>query len=140
MASTADSLAQVPMFQDLPKKALERLERITRERSFKPGETIVKEGDEGVGFFMITTGKVDVMRGGAKLNTLGPGDFFGEMALLDNHRRSATVTAAEATTTLAMLRSDFIAELRANADLAIEMLTMLSRRLRESDAKLAEYS
>ena len=140
MASTADSLAKVPMFNDLPKKALERLERITRERSFKAGDAIVKEGDEGVGFFLITKGKVDVTRGGAKLNTLGAGDFFGEMALLDNHRRSATVTATEDTATLAMLRSDFVAELRANADLAVEMLTMLSRRLRESDAKLAEYA
>jgi CRP-like cAMP-binding protein len=140
MSSTADSLAQVPMFQNLPKKAMERLERITRERSFKPGDTIVKEGDAGVGFFMITKGKVTVTRAGATLNTLGDGDFFGEMALLDNHRRSATVTAAETTSVLAMLRSDFVAELRANADLAIEMLTMVSLRLRESDARVAEYS
>ncbi len=140
MASIAESLANVPIFQDLPKKALDRLERIARERNFKAGDTIVKEGDEGVGFFMITKGRVEVSRGGARLNTLSSGDFFGEMALLDNHRRSATVTAAEDTTALAMLRSDFIAELRANADLAIEMLTMLSRRVRELDAKLADYS
>ena len=137
MSTALDSLARVPMFRDVPKKGLERLERITRERTFKAGDTICKEGDEGVGFFMISSGKVDVTRAGHALATLSAGEFFGEMALLDNHRRSATVTALEPTVCLAMLRSDFIGELRSNADLAVEMLTLLSRRLRELDEKLA---
>jgi CRP-like cAMP-binding protein len=140
MPGTLEALAQVPMFSQLPRRALERLERITRQRSFKTGETIVKEGDEGVGFFMITSGKVDVTRAGKALNSLGAGDFFGEMALLDNHRRSATVTALEDTECLAMLRSDFIAELQSNADLAIDMLQILSRRVRDLDERLAEYA
>ena len=136
--ATADALANVPMFQDLPKKALERLERITRERRFKAGDTIFKEGDEGVGFFMISDGAVNISRGGTQLNTLKAGDFFGEMALLDNHRRSATVTASQDTTCLAMMRSDFLAELRANPDLSLEVLASLSKRLRELDQRLAE--
>lgn len=138
MTTTADTLARVPMFLALNRKALDRLERITRERSYKAGDDIVREGDEGVGFFLITRGKVDVVRGGTHLNTLGEGDFFGEMALLDNHRRSATVRAVEPTTCLAMLRSDFLAELRANADIGVEMLAYMSQRLRELDERLAD--
>lgn len=137
MSTTLDSLARVPMFREIPRKGLERLERLTRERSYKAGDTICKEGDEGVGFFLISSGKVEVTRAGHQLATLAAGDFFGEMALLDNHRRSATVTAVDPTVCLAMLRSDFIAELRSNADLAVEMLSLLSRRLRALDERLA---
>jgi CRP/FNR family cyclic AMP-dependent transcriptional regulator len=139
MPSIAESLANVPIFRDLPRRAMERLERIARERSFKAGDEILKEGDEGVGFFLITAGKVAVTRGAAALATLKTGDYFGEMALLDNHRRSATVKATEPTVCLALLRSDFVAELRANADLAIEMLALMSRRVRELDQRLADY-
>lgn len=137
MSSTMDALVHVPMFRDLNKKALERLERIARQRTFNAGDVIVKEGDEGVGFFLITTGKVAITKESTELSTLGVNEFFGEMALLDNYRRSATVTAVEPTKCLAMLRSDFIAELRSNADLAVEMLVLMSRRVRDADERLA---
>lgn len=136
MAATVDSLANVSLFRDLDKSSLKRLEKVVRERNFRAGETIVSQGDEGVGFFLIDSGRVSVTRDGTDLATLGPGDFFGEQALLDNYRRSATVTATEDTSTLAIMRSDFVAELRANPDLAIEMLGVLSRRLREVEDKL----
>lgn len=138
MSVTRSALAQVPLFQDLDEKALGRLERLTRERAFGTGEVIVKEGDEGTGFFLITSGKVVVTREGTELSVLGVDEFFGEMALLDNYRRSATVTAKEPTTCLAMLRSDFIAELRSNGDLAVEILALMSRRVREADRRLAQ--
>ncbi len=138
MSSTMDSLARVPLFRDLDRKALARVERAARARSFRPGDEIVKEGDEGVGFYLITSGKVSVTRGGVQLNTLGAGDFFGEMALLDNHRRSATVTATEPTECIVVHRADFVAELRADADLAVELLALMSRRLRELDERLGE--
>ncbi len=138
MSTTMDSFAHVPLFRDLDRKALERIERAARQRSFKAGEAIVKEGDEGVGFYLIASGKVSVTRGGTQLNTLGAGDFFGEMALLDNHRRSATVTATEPTECIVVHRADFVAELRANPDLAIDLLALMSRRLRELDEKLGE--
>ena len=137
MTTTMDALKNVPMFRDLNKKALERVEKIARERTFNAGDVIVKEGDEGVGFFLITSGKVAVSKDGHPLGSLHDGEFFGEMALLDNYRRSATVTATEPTKTLAMLRSDFVAELRANADLAVEMLQLMSRRVRDADERLA---
>ena len=137
MSSTMDALTKVPMFRELNKKTLERLERIARQRTFNTGDVIVKEGDEGVGFFLISSGKVTVTKEGKELTTLGVNEFFGEMALLDNYRRSATVTATEPTKCLAMLRSDFVAELRANADLGVEMLTLMSRRVRDADERLA---
>ncbi len=137
MSATMDSLKQVPMFRDLNKKALERLERIARQRSFNTGDVIVQEGAEGVGFFLITSGKVSVTKEGHELSTIGADQFFGEMALLDNYRRSATVTAIEPTKCLAMLRSDFVAELRSNADLTVEMLVLMSRRVREVDERLS---
>jgi CRP-like cAMP-binding protein len=136
MGASVESLTQVPLFRDLNKGALKRLERVVRERRFKAGETIVSQGDEGVGFFLINSGRVDVSRDGSSIATLGPGDFFGEQALLDNYRRSATVKATEDTDTLAVMRSDFLAELRSNPDLAIDMLAVMSRRLREVEDKL----
>ena len=136
MAGSVESLAKVPLFQDLNKGTLKRLEKVVRERRFKAGETIVSQGDEGVGFFLIDAGKVEVSRDGQSLATLGPGEFFGEQALLDNYRRSATVKATEDTDTLAVMRSDFLAELRSNPDLAIDMLAVMSRRLREVEERL----
>jgi CRP-like cAMP-binding protein len=133
-----ESLARVPLFRDLNRKTLERIERAARPRSFKAGEEIVKEGDEGVGFYLITSGAVGVTRGGTQLNTLRVGDFFGEMVLLEHHRRTATVTASEPTECLVLLRSDFVSELRANSDLAIALLAVMARRLRELDEKLAD--
>ena len=139
MTTTTADLSRVPLFADLSRKALDRLTRITRERNFAEGEAIFREGDEGVGFFLIQDGAVDVSRGGAHLATLKSGDFFGEMALLDHHRRSATITAKGPVRTLAILRSDFVAELEANAELALHMLAMMSRRLRETDQRLAAH-
>jgi CRP-like cAMP-binding protein len=120
MATIAEQLKQVPLFQSLNSKSIDRLSRIARERNFADGEAIVSEGGQGVGFFMITDGNVSVTRNGVQLNSLKSGDYFGEMALLDEgHRRSATVTAKGPVKTLAMMRSDFVAELEGNAQLAI---------------------
>lgn len=134
--SYADTLSNVPLFQDLPRKSIDRLTKFVRPRSFQAGDVIFREGEEGVGFFIVTSGKVKVTREGAELATVGENGFFGEMALLDNHRRSATVQAISDTETLAIMRADFLAELRTNADLAVEMLSVLSRRIRELDEKL----
>lgn len=133
-----ETLSRVPLFADLPKKSIERIAKTVRTRSFHAGDTIFKEGEEGVGFFVVTKGKVNVTRGGTNLATHGPDGFFGEMALLDHHRRSATVTAAEDTECLAIMRSDFLAEVRNNPDLAVEMLAVMSKRIRDLDERLAQ--
>ena len=132
-----DTLARVPLFQDLNKKSLNRIAKTIRTRSFKAGDTIFREGEEGVGFFIVAKGKAEATRSGTALATYGPDDFFGEMALLDNHRRSATVKALEDTECMAIMRSDFLAEVRNNPDLAIEILAVMSKRIRNLDERLA---
>lgn len=138
MSATMDALVRVPLFRNLNGRSLARLEKFVRSRTFEPGDTVFAEGEEGVGFFLITAGRVELTRSGTALSQLGPGEFFGEMALLDGRRRSATVTATEPTETLALMRQDFLAELRQNPDLAIEMLEVLSQRVRELDKRVAD--
>lgn len=131
MAGNQELLASVPLFAKLNRKTLDRLDRILVEREFPAGKDIVTEGDVGAGFFLIKDGSVDIMRGDTKLDTLKKGDFFGDMALLDGHPRSASVRANETTDCLVMTRWDFMAEVRTNPDIAIELLEHLSMIIRD---------
>jgi CRP-like cAMP-binding protein len=138
-----EMLKSVPMFSELGKKDLERLARLMVPRSVKAGETIIKENDQAAGFFVISSGKVEAVRSADTdhaqvLATFGPGDFFGEMALFEGFPRSATVRAVDDTECLAMTRWDFMAELKNHPEIAVGMLPVLVRRLREADARLAE--
>jgi len=137
-----DLLKKVPLFEDLGKRDLERLGKLMVPRQVKAGEVVIKEGDQAAGFFVISTGKAEVVRGEgeheAVLATFGPGDFFGEMALFEGFPRSATVRAVEDSEFLAMTRWDFMAEMKNHPEIAVGMLPVLVRRLREADAKLAE--
>ena len=137
-----DALRNVQLFSQFASKDLTRLGRAMVERNYRKGETIVKEGEQAVAFFIITSGKVEVSQSaGSKksqmLDTLGPTASFGEMALLDGGARSATVNAILDTTCLVMSRWDFVAELQTNPHMAVAMLPILSRRLRDVEAKLA---
>lgn len=135
-----DVLKKVPIFSELGKRDLDRLAKLMVPRSVKAGEVIIKEGDQAAGFFVITSGKVEAVRGpdNEVLATFGPGDFFGEMALFEGFPRSATVRAIEDSEVLAMTRWDFMAELKNHPEIAVGMLPVLVRRLREADARLAE--
>ena len=133
-----DTLAQVPLFSQFPRKHLTRLGRTLVSRSFPKRQVIVKEGDRAVGFFVITGGSAEVVQGlgGTEerpLATLGAGDFFGEMALLDGYPRSASVRALEDTECLVLSRWDFLAELRQSPHMAAAMLPILSARLRKAE-------
>lgn len=143
MSSREDLLKKVPLFADLGKRDLERLAKLMVPRTVKAGEVIIKENDQAAGFFVVSDGKLDVVRADGteheqKLATFGPGDFFGEMALFEGFPRSATVRAIEDTECLVMTRWDFMAELKNHPEIAVGMLPVLVRRLREADAKLAE--
>lgn len=135
-AETLQALRTVPLFQELDEKTLGRLERMSRERIYESSDEILHQGDEGAGVYVIIDGRVEVVRDGRKLADMGAGSFFGEMALLDNYRRSATVRAVEPTKCVVIPRSDFLAELHGNADLAMELLTVLSRRVRDLEDAL----
>jgi len=117
---------------------LARLEAAAVQREFPAGSEILKEGEAGIGFYLIDEGAAAVTRAGSDtvLRTLKPGDYFGEMALFDGHRRSATVRAVEMTRLRVLSRWDFMAEVRANPELAIHLLETLSRYVREADGQV----
>jgi CRP/FNR family transcriptional regulator, cyclic AMP receptor protein len=86
-------LQRVPLFSDLDRKELERIAASMKERTFSEGDTVTAEGSSGVGFFIIESGSAKVTVGGEDRRRLGPGDYFGEVALLNESARTATITA-----------------------------------------------
>ena len=89
----ADLLKRVPIFSDLDRKELERIAASMKQRTFSAGETVTSEGQSGVGFFVIEEGEATVTVHGDERRRLGPGDYFGEVALLNESPRTATITA-----------------------------------------------
>jgi CRP-like cAMP-binding protein len=142
LMSVEDTLASAPLFSELSRRDLKRLASATITREYKKGNSIVTEGENAVAFYLIKTGRVQVVRGLGTdkeklLATLGAGDFFGEMALLDSYPRSASVKCLEDTECLVLSRFDFMAELRSNPHIAVQMLPTLSRRLRKAGDEIA---
>jgi len=88
-----DLLKRVPIFSDLDGKELERIASSMKERTFRAGDTVTSEGQSGIGFFVIDSGQAKVTVGGDERRRLGPGDYFGEVALLNESARTATITA-----------------------------------------------
>ena len=132
---TVNFLSKVPLFQSLNKKQLEQLASWLVKREFEAGQTIVEQGKGGEGFFIIVSGKAEATReraDGTKIvvNQFGPTDFFGELALLDDGIRTATVVATEKVDCLVLVRWDFLAKLETNADMAVKILQELARRFR----------
>jgi CRP/FNR family cyclic AMP-dependent transcriptional regulator len=131
-------LRQVPLFAAFPETDLERLALLLRERRFARGAVILMQGDPGDALFLVADGQVKVVLIGEDgreviLSVLGPGSFFGEMALLDGEPRSAHVIAMEDAVLLQLRREDFQAQLRASPDMALGLLRELSLRLRRAD-------
>lgn len=127
-------ISAVKLFAGLPQKELEVISRQLKEVSHPAGDVIMAAGRPGVGFFVILEGEVEVavMRG--HTHKLGPGDHFGEMALLDEQGRSANVTAVSDTRLGAITEWEFKPFLRENPEVAYRLLQSLSRRLREAEA------
>jgi len=138
-----EMLKNVPIFSELGKRDLERLAKLMVPRTVKAGETIIKENDQAAGFFIINVGRVEAIQGAdgdnpQHLASFVAGDFFGEMALFEGFPRSATVRAVEDSEFFAMTRWDFMAEMKNHPEIAVGMLPVLVRRLREADARLKE--
>ena len=140
VAGNTDFLKRVSWFQDLDSKSLEAISNAAVEQSYQPGQLIMRQGDTGVGAFIIRSGKVEVVqeRDGkeTKLATLGPGDVVGEMALLDEFPRSASVRAVEPTTALGIQRWHFRGILESHPQLALALLPILTRRIRNAEGVL----
>jgi len=130
-------LASVPLFQGLSKRHLTQLGRRFYERSYKAGEAMVTQGKGGEGMFTIISGSAEAVietADGTKtvVNTFGPANFFGEIAMLDDGPRTASVIATQETECLVLPRSDFIAVMQNDADMATEIAIALAKRLRRA--------
>jgi CRP-like cAMP-binding protein len=108
MAKDVDALKRVSLLSGLAQRHLKRLAEKARERQFKAGTTVIEEGKmSGIGFFVIAAGEASVRAGGRELARLGPGDHFGELALIGDGERTATVTAETALECLEITAWDF---------------------------------
>lgn len=131
-----DFIKNVPMFAGLKDRQLMRLADRMVERTYAAGDMIVKQGQGGEGFYVLTAGKAEATRERSEgektvVNTFGPGDFFGELALLDEEGvRTATIQAVDQVTCLILTRWDFLATLRQDAEMAVEILQEMARRFR----------
>lgn len=124
------ALRKVPFFEGLTSEDLERVARMGKRRAFLQGEPIVEKGTSGGGLFVILSGTATVETGG-RTHTLGAGSFFGEMALLSDRPRSATVVAAEPVEAMAIEAMYFKPFLMKNPSVAVALLEGLADRLRE---------
>lgn len=107
MSAIVDHLRRVPLFEGMTDRAIEHVAGITRETHFDAGEAIMREGDEGTEFFVVVDGALEISRGGSPIGRLGPGDFLGEIALIDGRPRSATATTLEPVKALVIERDAF---------------------------------
>jgi len=130
-----DHIAQVPMFSACSKKDLQLIGRASDEVSVPAGKTLVEEGSPGHEFFLILEGTASVFRNGRRIATLGPGQYFGERALLDRGPRSATVKADTDLTVLVLGQREFAGVLDEVPGLARKLLAAMATRLREADTK-----
>ena len=133
-----DVLAQVPLFSGLTQHELQLIAGTCKEREYPTGAALLRQGETGVGLFVILSGSVRVTQrrddgSERELATLGRGDVLGEMALLDDLPRSATATALEPTRALVLPVWDFRAALREAPEIGIKLLAVLSRRLRRAE-------
>ncbi len=130
-----DVIAQVPLFSNLTRRDLQVLSANCREREYPAGATLLRQGETGVGLFILTNGTVRITQESPEgdvrdLGTFERGAVLGEMSLLDDLPRTATVTALEPTRALVIPVWDFRAALRESPDISIKLLAVLSRRLR----------
>jgi CRP-like cAMP-binding protein len=131
--STVDRLQDVALFSSCAERELTQIARASDEVSVDDGKEIVTEGTAGHEFYMIIDGTASVTRGGVLVAELGPGQYFGEMSLLDGAPRNATVTATTPTTLLVLGQREFAAVLDSSPGVARKLLQHLAARLRDAD-------
>ena len=124
---TTQLLKQVPLFSDLDNRELDQVAESMKRRQFSAGQEIAREGESGVGFFVIEDGNAKVSVHGEERRRLGPGDYFGEIALIAQGARTATVTAESDLTALGMTFWDFRPLVEGNASIAWKLLQAFAK-------------
>lgn len=130
----AEWLGRVGLFSGVERSHLERVAELAGEITFPPGRYIVLQGLVGNGLYVIVSGRARVVRGDDTLAELGPGDFFGELSVIDQGPRLASVVAVERTTCLGIASWDLLALLEREPRMSLNLLRALATRLRESQA------
>ena len=130
MSTKLDSVAHVPLFQGLAVAELESVAGSMRELHVDAGTEVIREGDVGTEFFVITEGALEIRIGGRPVNVLGPGEFLGELALLFGAPRNASAIALEPATLLVMDREDFTALLAEKPAVESKVLAVVAQRMR----------
>jgi CRP-like cAMP-binding protein len=129
-------LRTVPIFSACSPKELRTIAEVVKEVEFPSGRVICKEGETGIGMHVVVTGETKVSVGGRTRSRLGPGAFFGEIALLDGGPRTATVTAETPVKTLSLPSWSFKAVIKSQPGIALKMLEETCRRLRAVETSL----
>ena len=138
-------LGGVPVFSTLEREDLERIAQFAVPREFEPGEVVFREGDASDTCYVVSDGRARAIRSHTDgrtltLATFGPGDFFGELALFEDERRSATVEAIERTGVVAVLGPDMRRLMSEHAEISARLVIALGRRLRETNERLSRQS
>ena len=128
--ASADILRKVPLFAGLDDKELRQIADTMQERRFSAGSTVTQEGAGGVGFFVVEGGEADVSVGGEQRGTIKAGDYFGEIALLTDSPRTATITARTDLLCYGMTPWDFRPLVESNSTIAWKLLTAMAQKLR----------
>jgi len=136
--AVVEMLGKTSLWSGLGKQELKSIVNNSKEREFESGSTIASRGEGGIGFYLILDGAVEIRSDGNTLSRLGPGQFFGEMSVIDNQPRSADVVAVERSRVLILTAWKFKALISENPKMAIRMLQELVRRLRNDDRTLTE--
>jgi CRP-like cAMP-binding protein len=132
------ALKNIELFHDIPGEVLADIAALLEEETFEKGQYIVNEGDLGKELFMIVKGEVEVVVGGNVVAVMKEGAGFGEMALIDNQPRSADIIARNDVLVLKMESDDFLEILKQRDEVALGVIRVLTGRIRELNAKLAE--
>ena len=125
-----ERLRKVPLFSACSEAQLRFIASHVEEVDVRAGKELCREGESGGEFFVLVSGRADVARGGKKVDQLGPGDFFGEISLLDHGPRTATVTTTEPSRVLALSHTQFRDVLHQDGSIAVTLLHAVVSRLR----------
>ena len=139
--SYENELAKVSLFSNLEPKYIKGIAQISTERDFKAGDKLMQQGEDGIGLFVILSGKVKIEKTNAagksvEIASNGPGDVMGEFAVLDGAKRTATVTATEPTKCLVLASWEFTSFMKAHPEVAISILPIVVTRFRETNDAL----